>query len=270
MAASCRHRLPANVNHFRLLLCALLLPLSLTAHADLADTIDRIKPAIVIVGLYSATGSPQFVLRGTGFVVGDGNHVATNAHVLPGDNEPKTGNPNMLAATLVVQIRTAHGEWQMRRATVAAADPAHDLALLRFDGPPVARVALKNSTVREGQNIAFMGFPIGGALGYSPVTHRGIVASITPNVLPAPTARQLDPKVIRRTKDGSFNIYQLDATAYPGNSGGPLFDPETGEVIGIINMVFVKGGKESVLSHPSGISYAIPIQYLEELLATKR
>ncbi len=27
----------------------------------------------------------------------------------------------------------------------------------------------------------------------------------------------------------------LDATAYPGNSGSPLYDPETGEVVGIIH-----------------------------------
>lgn len=256
------------VRHLCLLLCTLLLPLF--ARADLADTIERVKPAVVIVGLFSATNSPQFALRGTGFVVGDGNQVATNAHVLPGENDVKTGNTNMIAPSLVVQVRGANGEWQMRQARLIAADKPHDLALLRIDGPPVARLALRDAPVREGQSIAFMGFPIGGALGFSPVTHRGMVSSITPIVLPSPTARQLDAKVIRRTKEGNFNIYQLDATAYPGNSGGPLFDPENGEVLGIINMVFVKGSKESVLSQPSGITYAIPIRYLEELLGTPR
>jgi S1-C subfamily serine protease len=39
-----------------------------------------------------------------------------------------------------------------------------------------------------------------------------------------------------------------------------------GEVIGIINMVFVKESKESVLSKPSGISFAIPVRFLRELL----
>ena len=76
---------------------------------------------------------------------------------------------------------------------------------------------------------------------------------------PGPNASQLNAKVIRRLKRGSFEVYQLDGTAYPGNSGGPLFELEKGEVIGIINMVFVKGTKESVLTQPSGISFAIPI-----------
>ena len=89
---------------------------------------------------------------------------------------------------------------------------------------------------------------------------------MTPIALPGATARQLSEKVIRRLKSGSFDIYQLDGTAYPGNSGGPLLSSETGEVVGIINMVFVKATKEAALSQPSGISFAIPSLYLQELL----
>ena len=59
---------------------------------------------------------------------------------------------------------------------------------------------------------------------------------------------------------------QLDATAYPGNSGSPLFDPATGRVLGVINSVLVKGNKEAAIEKPSGISYAIPVRYVHELL----
>jgi S1-C subfamily serine protease len=61
-------------------------------------------------------------------------------------------------------------------------------------------------------------------------------------------------------------VFQLDATAYPGNSGSPIYDPETGEVIGIVNMVLVKGTKEAALSSPTGITYAIPSRHLKALL----
>ena len=120
--------------------------------------------------------------------------------------------------------------------------------------------------VREGQSVAFTGFPIGGVLGLSPVTHHGIISSITPIVLPGANARQLNARVVQQIRSGSFDIYQLDATAYPGNSGGPLYELNHGEVVGIINMVFVKESKESVLSKPSGISFAIPVRFLRELL----
>jgi S1-C subfamily serine protease len=240
---------------------------SAVAHADLASTVALVKPAIAIVGSYKATNSPRFALRGSGFVVADnglnqGNKLVTNAHVLvpPGEADPD--------ATLVLQLRAGNNGWQTRAAKVLEIDSLHDLVLLRFDGPAVAAFKVRSSdAVQEGQSVAFMGFPIGGALGFSPVTHRATVSSIAPATLPTPTAGQLNPKLIRSARSNSpFDIFQLDGTAYPGNSGGPLFDPDTGEVLGVVNMVLLKGNRESALSQPSGISYAIPSRYVLELL----
>ena len=81
-----------------------------------------------------------------------------------------------------------------------------------------------------------------------------------------PSAQQLNSQSIHRLRQGSYDIYQLDATAYPGNSGGPLLSVETGEVIGVVNSVAVKSTKESALSQPSGITYAIPVKFVSELL----
>src|SRR5665647_2208175 len=50
--------------------------------ADISSTIAKVKPSVVIVGTYKNTNSPRFTLRGAGFVVGNGNLVITNAHVL--------------------------------------------------------------------------------------------------------------------------------------------------------------------------------------------
>jgi S1-C subfamily serine protease len=61
-------------------------------------------------------------------------------------------------------------------------------------------------------------------------------------------------------------VFELDAIAYPGNSGSPVWHPDTGEVLGVLNSVYVKGAKEAALSAPSGISYAIPVKYVHRLL----
>jgi serine protease Do len=107
------------------------------------------------------------------------NLIATNAHVVPDSIDPD-------APALVIQARNGSGETQVRRALVVNKDREHDLAVLRIHGPALPALKLANSdSVREGQAIAFTGFPIGGALGFSPVTHRGIVSSITPIALPA-------------------------------------------------------------------------------------
>jgi S1-C subfamily serine protease len=156
---------------------------------------------------------------------------------------------------------------RLRTAQLLGLDRAHDLALLRIDGPPIAPLPLgADAPVPEGRAVAIIGFPIGGALGFTPVTHRGIVSSVTGIALPTASAGDLNPQAVRRLRSGSFDIYQLDATAYPGNSGGPVIDVDSGRVIAVINMVLVKGSKETALQHPSGISYAVPIRFANELL----
>jgi serine protease Do len=227
--------------------------------ADLPAAIERVKPSVVGVGTYMETRQPRVQLRGTGFVVGDGQHVITNDHVLPNVLESQ-------AQELLAVFVPGEGRAQVRRARPVASDPARDLVLLRIDGDPLPALRLgQSNSVREGQAIAFTGFPIGAALGLFAATHRGTVSAIAPVVIPARTGRELDPALIRRMRE-PYTIFQLDATAYPGNSGSPLFDPASGEVLGVINMVFVKEGRESALERPSGISYAIPVDYARELL----
>ena len=102
-------------------------------------------------------------------------------------------------------------------------------------------------------------------LGQYPVTHEGIVSGKPPIVTPAPSSRQLTAEQIKRNRH-PFRVFQLDAIAYPGNSGSPLYRIDTGHVVGIVNSVYVKKSKEAALTSPSGISYAIPAEYIKKLL----
>ena len=248
-------------SYFAQLLPVFLILLSSSfCYAGLVETVEQIKPAIVGVGTFQKTRSPAVNFLGTGFAIGDGLHVVTNVHVIPGLSTGK--NKESLI------IMTGRGDKpELRVATVVALDKEHDLALLRFEGTALSVLRLGDvGKIREGESLAFTGFPIGMVLGFYPVTHRAIVSSITPIILPAQNTSQLDAAKIRQLKQSVYKVFQLDGTAYPGNSGSPLYDPDTGEVYGIVNMVFVKGRKESVLSNPSGISYAIPGNYIKGLL----
>lgn len=237
---------------------------SLPAWAGLEELIATAKPSVVAVGVFNPTSSPRFTFRGSGFVVGTGNLVVTNAHVLP-DVIPPGGSEGSLA--VVVPTPTGGSATGGRVAALLGVDREHDLALLRIDGAPLPALPLaEDARSREGAAVAIIGFPIGGALGFTPVTHRGIISSITGIALPAPASQSLNSQAVNRLRQGSFDIYQLDATAYPGNSGGPVLDVESGKVIAVINMVLVKGSKESAISHPSGISYAIPVRFVNDLL----
>jgi len=239
--------------------------LALPIHAaGLPDLVARAVPSVVAVGTAYPPRQPNVrgdrgTYLGTGFVVGDGRRIVTNAHViavkLDRDNHQTLAVFSGRGATA-----TAHP------ARVLARDEKHDLAVLGIDGPGLPALQLgKSGSVRAGQEIAFTGFPLGMALGLYPVTHRGIVSAITPAAQPVEHANELNSLQISRMRDG-FDAFQLDATAYPGNSGSPVFELERGTVVGVINSVVVKETRESLLSQPSGITYAVPIKYLKPLL----
>lgn len=233
--------------------------------SELEDTIAAVKPSIVAIGTFQQARSPAFEFRATGFAVGDGSLVATNAHALPAKLDANRREE------VAILVPGSAGRHQVRRATVAAVDAEHDLAVLKVQGEPLPALKLGDSSqVREGRSVHFTGFPIGAVLGAFPVTHRGLVSSITPIAIPQRNAADLKGSVLRRLSEGTFPIFQLDATAYPGNSGSPVYEVPAGAVIGIINMVMVRATKESLLSQPSGISYAIPVVHLRELLQTIR
>ena len=233
-----------------------------TEAAELTESIKQIKQSTVAIGTYQPLRRPPAQLLGTGFVVADGRHVVTSAHVLPGalQETPKE--------ELAVFISRGGGQAEFRAVTVVARDAAHDVAILRLPGAPLPPVRLgDDARVEEGQEIAFTGFPIGTVLGLHASTSRGIVAAITPISLPQISPQLLDPKMIKQLRDG-FTVFQLDATAFPGNSGSPLYDARSAAVYGIINSVFVKDTKERVLQDPSGITYATPIRYAKALMAS--
>jgi len=234
---------------------------ALAAAGGLVGVVAAAKPSVVAVGTYDPLASPRFSFRGTGFVVGDGTQVITNFHVLPSDDATPP-------RVVVMVPGLAGAPPQMREARLKGSAVEHDLALLSLQGDPLPALPMPvRRAPDDGQAVAMIGFPLGSALGLTPVTHHGIIAATTAIALPPPSVRQLDAKTLNRLRQGAFDVYQLDATAYPGNSGSPLLDADTGEVLGVVNMVFVKGTKESALSAPSGISYAIPVKHVQALMA---
>jgi len=231
--------------------------------ADALDTIARVKLSVVGVGTFVRTRAPPFQFRGTGFAVGDGSVIVTNAHVLPPAVDATRGE------AIAILLPSPDGAPTVREVTRLALDYGTDLALVKLTGAPLPALKLRDSAqVREGQEVLLTGYPIGAVLGPVAATHRGMISAITPIAIPQGRASELDPAVIRRLATGPLSVFQLDATAYPGSSGSPIYDPVTGDVLGIVNMVFVKGTKESALSQPSGITYAIPSRHLQDLLAS--
>ncbi len=239
------------------LMALLLLPVA-SAAASLVDVIKQVKPSVVAIILVQKDPRQPAQLVGTGFAVADGKHIITNYHVIRDRSE--TGGGQVLFAL------TQNGPITERRALkLKAIAPSVDLALLNLDGlalPPM-KIRSEADLAPEGMDIAMTGFPIGAIIGFHPSTSRGIISALTPNRSPEMSSFSLDPAAIRATR---YQTYQLDLVAYPGNSGGPLYDASSGELLGVVNSTFIKSTKEKVLSEPSGISYAIPSGFVRQIL----
>ncbi|MDP3420529.1 MAG: serine protease [Thiobacillus sp.] len=237
----------------------MLIAVALPVQADVADTLLSVKPGVVGVGLYSPTSSPRANLMGTGFAVLNGRYIVSCAHIFV--KQPDTEKKETFAVFVGRDRQMA-----VRPAKLIATDKARDLALLKIEGDPLPALKLGDSAnVREGWQLYFTGYPIGTALGLNPSTHRAGLAAVVPIYTPVPNMAQVNTRTLKQAHE-PYEVLALDAIAYPGNSGSPVWHPDTGEVFGVVNSVYVKGAKEAALTAPSGISYAIPVKYVHQLI----
>jgi serine protease Do len=224
---------------------------------SLVTLVKQSKPSIVSIGLFTPLESRAPQILGTGFVIGNGKYIVTNYHVVAKEFD----------ANVVQYYVALSGEGKspkVHKMTMVDSDPMHDLAILKIAETLPPMTLASDDFADSGTSIVMTGYPIGAVLGLYPATHVGIVAAIAPDVNVARNADELTVKMLNRLQE-PFLIYQLDITAFPGNSGSPVYDRETGQVIAVLNKVFVSAGKEQALSNPSGISYAIPIKLVRAL-----
>ena len=231
---------------------------ALLADIPLSTLIPKVKPAVVAIAIYNPTAAPRLKLIGSGFAIAPGNKIVTNYHVIE-----QVLDETKLESYVVLSGKADNPV--IHRINKRKTAPLHDLAVLEID-QTLPALELATDETAEGTAIAYTGFPITGVLGMFPATHSGIISALTPIAIPVDNAATLNPRMLKQLRQPFF-VYQLDSTAYPGNSGSPVYRLSDGKVVAVINMVLVKSSREAVLSDPSGISYAIPVHFLQQLIA---
>lgn len=141
------------------------------------------------------------IQEGSGFVVAP-DYVVTNAHVVAG-----------IAHPFVIDSTGRHAT------DVMLFDPELDIALLRVPGLPERPLSVDTQYVDRGAQGAVLGYPEGGPFTAGPA---GVEALFK--------ATGLD---IYGHNQVTRWVYQLSAQVLPGNSGGPLVEPD-GLVVGVV------------------------------------
>ncbi len=98
-------------------------------------------------------------------------------------------------------------------------DPSYDLAVLRVNDLSEPALPLDSSTVSRGTQAAVLGYPEGGPFDVVPA---GVMDEF-----------QAQGRDIYGQGLTEREVYELQAVVRPGNSGGPLVEPD-GEVIGVV------------------------------------
>jgi S1-C subfamily serine protease len=172
-------------------------PVSLPGNAELQEAVTHAGASTVkIVG----DGCGQ-IQEGSGFVVAPGV-VVTNAHVIAG-----------IARPMVVDGAGAH------QTTVVLFDPSFDLAVMRVGGISEPPLTLDPSASSRGVQAAVLGYPGGGPFTAVPA---GVMAAF-----------EAEGRDIYGQGLTVRNVYEIQAVVRPGNSGGPLVQPD-GQVIGVV------------------------------------
>lgn len=142
------------------------------------------------------------IQEGSGFVV-DGNLVVTNAHVVAGIPHP-----------MVEALNGGPYATQM-----LLFDPTLDLAVMRVPGLHEPSLHIDTALVGRGVTGAALGYPEGGPFTARPAA-----------VADSFEATGLD---IYGNAQTTREVYEIDAVIRPGNSGGPLVEPN-GTVVGVV------------------------------------
>ncbi len=181
------------------------------AQSTTADVFARMRPSIAIIANSNGVGSAFCVSSNS-----ERSYYLTNAHVVGSDH-------------IVLVYRQFPLPQKLTGIVVAKGleeDP--DLAIVRVNVGDIPALHLRVSIPAPGDAIADAGYP----------SAQYTLAKLTGDLAPAIHVGTVSAIVNRG------GLIEFDAQAWPGNSGGPLFDPTTGDVVGVV-VAKLSGGTEA-------------------------
>lgn len=187
---------------------------------DFASVYERVAPSVVSISVRTDdpfTGGSE----GTGFVLDQQGHIATNAHVVQD----------------AVEITIEFFDGTLTAAELIGLDLESDIAVVKVDLAADRLIPVEFADSNDlfvGQPVAAIGSPFGQ--NWTMTT--GIVSALNRTV-----------QSLAEFRIGG--VIQTDAAINPGNSGGPLVDAQ-GRVIGVNTQII------SEVRINSGVGFAVP------------
>jgi len=178
---------------------------------------------------------------GSGILVSEDGLVITNYHVIENSNRIEVAIPEK---NIVIHAK------------VKIKDSKNDIAILQLSdfiyssyfSEPIPYVFSDINTIKVGEEVFTLGFPLGDIMGANSRLSNGRINSLY--------GLQDDPR-----------LFQISNPLQPGNSGGPLFNSK-GELVGlVVSSLNAKYFYENVGVIPQNVNFAIKSTYIQNLIS---
>ncbi len=167
---------------------------------------------------------------GSGVIISEDGYIVTNNHVVDGADE----------VTVTLSNKKSF------KAKVVATDPSTDLAVVKVDAKGLPFLLYGNSDdLKVGQWVLAVGYPL------------SLETTVTAGIVSA-KGRSIDINS-RQSQAPVESFIQTDAAVNPGNSGGPLINPQ-GQLVGINSAIASPTGSYA------GYSFTIPVNIVKKVV----
>ena len=193
------------------------------------------------------------VATGTGFLVSPDGWVVTCLHVVTGskfaamlDGAKVEVSIEVGRIEVVLPPESDQDPSRTFEASIFASDPELDLAVLYVGAQNLPYLPLGDSdAIAAGDSVSVVGFPFGSLLE--------VGKSGASTAMPGVTVGSGAVSALRRSDAGDVRYVETNTPLNPGNSGGPMVDPQ-GYVLGVVQMKLRQG---------AGIGWALPINLVK-------
>jgi hypothetical protein len=205
---------------------------------------------------------------GTGFFVGP-NALLTCNHVMNPPNNPHApGDGYVIVQNLGSGMVKVSQTWPLTVGQNLFLFPDCDLAIIQTPGDPQPFATVGYNDIPEGTEIGVAGYPLSQILAgqNGEPQFPSIIYRVAKGVVTSAVTQMLEPRPCPRTRP--LNTVEVNFLFVAGNSGGPIFDAETGRV-----MAFVHGftnreiNQNYVDTNAQNIAAGAPNKHIQSLQA---